>query len=95
MFGIAITQGVYYYWYEFVKARFEQQATSKRAISTLESILAGAIAGAATTISTNPIWVVNVMDFIIRDMYSLYVCKFLKWMYFLFHLDSSNGERLR
>jgi solute carrier family 25 (peroxisomal adenine nucleotide transporter), member 17 len=59
MFGIAVTQGVYYYWYEFVKARFEQQATTKRAISTLESIIAGAIAGAATTISTNPIWVVN------------------------------------
>ncbi|KAI8854680.1 mitochondrial carrier domain-containing protein [Chytridium lagenaria] len=55
MFGIALTQGVYY-WYEFVKAAFE---TPERAISTLESMAAGAVAGAATSIITNPIWVVN------------------------------------
>ncbi|KAJ3099118.1 hypothetical protein HDU96_010822 [Phlyctochytrium bullatum] len=56
MFGIAVTQGVYYYWYEFVKALFE---TPERAISTLESMAAGAVAGAATSVITNPIWVVN------------------------------------
>ncbi|KAJ3194428.1 hypothetical protein HDU67_004748 [Dinochytrium kinnereticum] len=56
MFGIAVTQGVYYYWYEFVKAAFE---SPDRAISTLESMAAGAVAGAATSIITNPIWVVN------------------------------------
>ncbi|KAJ3107717.1 hypothetical protein HDU97_003387 [Phlyctochytrium planicorne] len=56
MFGIAVTQGVYYYWYEAVKAFFE---SPERAISTLESMAAGAVAGAATSIITNPIWVVN------------------------------------
>ncbi|KAJ3327135.1 hypothetical protein HDU76_012339 [Blyttiomyces sp. JEL0837] len=59
MFGIAVTQGVYYYWYELVKAAFEKAAESQRAVSTLESMTAGAIAGAATSIITNPIWVVN------------------------------------
>jgi len=58
LFGIAITNGVYYYWYEFVKAAF--LATSKkRGMSTPESMAAGAVAGAATVLITNPIWVVN------------------------------------
>ncbi|ORY36503.1 mitochondrial carrier [Rhizoclosmatium globosum] len=59
MFGIAVTQGVYYYWYEYVKAAFEQAQEVERSISTLESMTAGAIAGAATSLITNPIWVVN------------------------------------
>ncbi|KAJ3414088.1 hypothetical protein HDV05_007122 [Chytridiales sp. JEL 0842] len=59
MFGIAVTQGVYYYWYELVKAAFEKAAEAKRSITTLESMAAGAVAGAATSIITNPIWVVN------------------------------------
>ncbi|KAJ3220600.1 hypothetical protein HK099_004153 [Clydaea vesicula] len=57
LFGIAITQGVYYYWYEKVKAIYEGK--DKRAMSTLESMTSGAIAGVATSIFTNPIWVVN------------------------------------
>ncbi|KAJ3195920.1 hypothetical protein HK101_010677 [Irineochytrium annulatum] len=59
MFGIAVTQGVYYYWYEYVKAAFERIAAEERPITTLESMAAGAVAGAATSIITNPIWVVN------------------------------------
>ncbi|KAJ3028964.1 UNVERIFIED_CONTAM: hypothetical protein HDU68_000491, partial [Siphonaria sp. JEL0065] len=59
MFGIAMTQGVYYYWYEYVKAAFEAAQESERAISIFESMAAGAIAGAATSLTTNPIWVVN------------------------------------
>ncbi|KAJ3081308.1 hypothetical protein HDU99_006031 [Rhizoclosmatium hyalinum] len=50
MFGIAVTQGVYYYWYEYVKAAFEQAQEVERSISTLESMTAGAIAGAATSL---------------------------------------------
>lgn len=41
LFGIAITQGTYYYWYEFVKAFFE----NGKKVTTAESMLAGAIAG--------------------------------------------------
>ncbi|KAI9364972.1 mitochondrial carrier domain-containing protein [Zopfochytrium polystomum] len=59
LFGIAVTQGVYYYWYELVKAAFEKAAGVKRAMTTLESMSAGAVAGAATVVITNPIWVVN------------------------------------
>ncbi|KAI9329741.1 mitochondrial carrier domain-containing protein [Obelidium mucronatum] len=59
MFGIAVTQGVYYYWYEYVKAAFEAAQETERSISIFESMAAGAIAGAATSITTNPIWVVN------------------------------------
>ena len=62
MFGIAVTQGVYYYYYEFVKAAFEKAAGVDRAISTIESMAAGAVAGAATSVITNPIWVVNVSN---------------------------------
>ena len=76
MVGIAVTQGVYYYWYEFVKAYFETYSESgkKRALTTAQGMAAGAIAGkrlsnwvkgrdcvgAATSILTNPVWVINV-----------------------------------
>ncbi|KAJ3090961.1 hypothetical protein HK102_002085 [Quaeritorhiza haematococci] len=59
MFGIAVTQGVYFYWYELVKATFEKAAQKKRAMTTIESIIAGALAGSATATLTNPIWVIN------------------------------------
>ena len=57
MFGIAITQAVYYYWYELAKAKLQSNAQN---LSILQNMLAGAIAGAATSIITNPIWVLNV-----------------------------------
>ncbi|KAL7750428.1 hypothetical protein RI367_004202 [Sorochytrium milnesiophthora] len=58
LFGIAVTNGVYYYWYETVKAAFVK-ASNKNVMSTGENMLAGAVAGAATVMITNPIWVVN------------------------------------
>lgn len=58
LFGISITNFVYYYWYEWTRASFERARASKK-LSTRESIIAGAIAGSATVIITNPIWVVN------------------------------------
>lgn len=61
LFGIAVTNFVYYYWYEWTKAAFERRpgrAPGKR-LSTLEAMAAGALAGSATVILTNPIWVVN------------------------------------
>ncbi|KAM0794261.1 putative peroxisomal membrane protein Pmp47 [Usnea florida] len=63
LFGISITNFVYYYWYEWTRAFFERAAIrSSRAskkLTTVESMVAGAIAGSATVLITNPIWVVN------------------------------------
>jgi len=54
--GIALTNGFYYYFYEATKAIFEK---TQRPMSVIQSIIAGAIAGSATVLVTNPIWVVN------------------------------------
>jgi solute carrier family 25 (peroxisomal adenine nucleotide transporter), member 17 len=63
LFGISVTNFVYYYWYEWSKAFFEKSAAAagraSRKLTTAESMLAGAIAGSATVLITNPIWVVN------------------------------------
>ncbi|KAI9670163.1 MAG: hypothetical protein M1817_004500 [Caeruleum heppii] len=63
LFGISVTNFVYYYWYEWTRAAFEKAAIkagrATRKLTTIESIIAGAIAGSATVMITNPIWVVN------------------------------------
>lgn len=64
VFGIGVTNFVYYYWYEWTRAAFERRAAGAAGriagqLTTLESILAGALAGSATVILTNPIWVIN------------------------------------
>ncbi|KAI1484462.1 peroxisomal membrane protein PMP47A [Biscogniauxia mediterranea] len=63
VFGISVTNFVYYYWYEWTRGFFEKRAAAAgraaRRLSTIESMIAGAIAGSATVILTNPIWVVN------------------------------------
>ncbi|KAI1841994.1 hypothetical protein JX265_003042 [Neoarthrinium moseri] len=63
VFGISVTNFVYYYWYEWTRAFFETAARKAgRAsvkLTTVESMIAGALAGSATVIITNPIWVVN------------------------------------
>jgi adenine nucleotide transporter 17 len=63
LFGISVTNFVYYYWYEWTRAGFEKAAvTAGRAskkLTTVESMVAGALAGSATVLLTNPIWVVN------------------------------------
>jgi len=58
LLGIAVTNGVYYYFYEWSKAGFERRSMQPN-VTTIESIISGAIAGAATVLITNPIWVVN------------------------------------
>ncbi|KAJ7368284.1 mitochondrial carrier [Mycena albidolilacea] len=55
LLGIAVTNSVYYFFYE--KSRGIVQ--KGKALSTGESILMGIIAGSATTIISNPIWVVQ------------------------------------
>ncbi|KAI9469786.1 MAG: mitochondrial carrier domain-containing protein [Benjaminiella poitrasii] len=58
-FGIAITNGVYYYCYEAVKSIFEKAKGKGKPMSTVESMLAGALAGCAVVFATHPIWTVN------------------------------------
>ncbi|KAJ6599092.1 mitochondrial carrier domain-containing protein [Mycena vulgaris] len=55
LLGIAVTNGVYYYFYERSRGIVQRG----KALSTPESILIGIIAGSATTIISNPIWVVQ------------------------------------
>ncbi|PLW08233.1 hypothetical protein PCANC_21579 [Puccinia coronata f. sp. avenae] len=61
LIGIAVTNGIYYLFFEesrvVLLARSSNQ--TKRSLTTIESMLAGAIAGTMTAILTNPIWVVN------------------------------------
>ncbi|KAL0093995.1 mitochondrial carrier domain-containing protein [Phycomyces blakesleeanus] len=59
IFGIAITNGVYYYCYEAVKAIFEKTKPRGQSMSASESMLSGAIAGATVVLATHPIWTVN------------------------------------
>ena len=60
LFGIGVTNGVYYYFYEAVKELLEKARTGKAGpLTTAESMLAGMLAGSATVFATNPIWVVN------------------------------------
>lgn len=63
LFGISVTNFVYYYWYEWTRAAFEKTAEkagrATKKLTTVESMIAGAIAGSATVLITNPIWVVN------------------------------------
>lgn len=58
-----MTNFVYYYWYEWTRAAFEKAAEkagrASKKLTTMESIIAGAIAGSATVLLTNPIWVIN------------------------------------
>lgn len=63
LFGISVTNFVYYYWYEWTRSFFEKAAfkagRASKKLTTVESMIAGAIAGSATVLITNPIWVVN------------------------------------
>lgn len=57
--GIAVTNGVYYYFYERSRGIILNSREGTKALSTLESMLAGLIAGSATTVVSNPIWVIQ------------------------------------
>lgn len=58
LFGISVTNFIYYYFYEGTKSVLQTRKAAKN-LSTAESMLAGTIAGSTTSILTNPIWVVN------------------------------------
>ncbi|KAF7301633.1 Mitochondrial carrier [Mycena indigotica] len=55
LLGIAVTNTVYYYFYE----RSRGIVQKGKALSTPESMLIGLIAGSATTIISNPLWVIQ------------------------------------
>jgi len=60
LLGIAITNGVYYFFYEKSRAALLSSSPRKGgALTTLESMLAGLLAGSATTIASNPLWVIQ------------------------------------
>jgi len=63
LFGISVTNFVYYYWYEWTRSFFEKAALkagrASKKLTTVESMIAGALAGSATVLITNPIWVIN------------------------------------
>ncbi|KAI0690864.1 mitochondrial carrier domain-containing protein [Cytidiella melzeri] len=59
LLGIAVTNGVYYYFYERSRATILNSRPGTKALSTIESMLAGFIAGSATTVASNPLWVIQ------------------------------------
>ncbi|KAG4094228.1 peroxisomal membrane protein [Neocallimastix lanati (nom. inval.)] len=58
IFGGAVTNGVYFFWYELAKSNI-RNATRHETMNTIESMLASTCAGTATTLSTHPIWLIN------------------------------------
>lgn len=66
LIGIGVTNFVYYFFFEAARdfiltsKRFTRSAKAKLgALTTVESILAGLVAGVATALISNPIWVIN------------------------------------
>jgi len=72
LLGIATLFSVYYYFYEggrevMLKLR---HTPGKKALSTIESIILGLIAGSATSIISNPVWVIQTAQ-TVRTMSSM------------------------
>jgi len=59
LLGIAVTNGAYYYFYERSRAIILKSRGGSKALSTAESMLIGLIAGCATAIISNPLWVIQ------------------------------------
>lgn len=59
IYGVTFSNFVYYYFYELTSNMFLRRGRKKSGLSTLESIVTGAVAGALTVCSTNPVWVAN------------------------------------
>ncbi|KAH9927314.1 mitochondrial carrier [Fomitopsis serialis] len=59
LLGIAVTNGAYYYFYERSRGIILTSRRGGKGLSTLESMLAGLVAGSATSLISNPIWVVQ------------------------------------
>ncbi|KAG7664846.1 uncharacterized protein J8A68_001604 [[Candida] subhashii] len=60
LYGITLTNFIYYYFYEFTANLFlKSKKSHQRGLTTFESIITGAIAGAVTCVGSNPFWVAN------------------------------------
>lgn len=60
LYGITLTNFIYYYFYELTSNVFLRANGKKRnGLSTIQSIITGAIAGAFTCVGSNPFWVAN------------------------------------
>lgn len=65
LYGITLSNFIYYYFYElstnaFLRAKVAAGGSRrKRGLTTVESMITGAVAGAITVIGTNPFWVAN------------------------------------
>jgi len=57
LFAIALTNGFYYFFYENTRGFILKSREGSKALSTLESVLAGLVAGSCTAILSNPVWV--------------------------------------
>lgn len=63
LYGITLSNFIYYYFYEFTSNVFLRANVAagrrKRGLLTFQLIITGAIAGAITVVGTNPFWVAN------------------------------------
>lgn len=65
LYGITLSNFIYYYFYELTANAFLRAKTAARGskrqkgLTTVESMVTGAVAGAITVIGTNPFWVAN------------------------------------
>lgn len=60
LYGITLTNFIYYYFYELTSNVFiKANGNKRRGLSTIQSIITGAIAGAFTCVGSNPFWVAN------------------------------------
>ncbi|OAV90701.1 hypothetical protein PTTG_06269 [Puccinia triticina 1-1 BBBD Race 1] len=77
LIGIAVTNGIYYLFFEESRAVLLLRSSNqtKRSLSTIESMLAGAIAGTMTAVLTNPIWVVNTRQTLFEQMKNILIAR--------------------
>ncbi|CAI5758627.1 unnamed protein product [Candida verbasci] len=60
LYGITLTNFIYYYFYELTSNIFiKANGKNRKGLSTIQSIITGAIAGALTCVGSNPFWVAN------------------------------------
>lgn len=59
MVGIATTNLVYYFLYSLLSAPSRRKSLSGETLTVRQAMVAGALAGAGTTVVTNPLWVVQ------------------------------------
>lgn len=75
LYGITLTNFIYYYFYELTSNVFlkANMATARRGkgLSTVQSIITGAIAGALTCVGSNPFWVANTRMMTDRDKHAV------------------------